>query len=194
LLLRQEETDQALQVCSSLKVLLTAFDNTDRYVEDANDDNSMQTLIPLFERLQDFVENLLELPLVPHDGFNTLGILYGKLICTAVSPLASFDDYSRKEPGEAAIVLANICTEKIATLNCAHSKLSSTTRLSIVQGIAAMIPANALTCSIKGLIPPSSPLYVCWRYSLNAGNHSMDSFVQWAALKGLSTLISRWKE
>ena len=67
--------------------------------------------------------------------------------------------------------------------------LSPLARLSMVQGIAATLDADILISAGE-----KSPLELCWEYSLCVGKTSTDPMVRWAAIKGLSTLASRWKQ
>ncbi len=148
--------DNALQIVTMLKVLLRNLDTT------------TEKPPALFQK---FVLALLTYPKLPSDGFNTLGILHGKLL------------------------LLNAETDtKAMVQNCISSvaesdSLSPLARLSMVQGIAATLDADVLITEEK-----DSPLELCWEYSLRVGQTSTDPMVRWAAIKGLSTLASRWKQ
>ncbi|KAG7351266.1 putative death-receptor fusion protein DUF2428 [Nitzschia inconspicua] len=190
----QKRMEEALQLCSSLKTLLVGLDVEEKAEnDDGNDDDiaRLAALLPLVRQLQDFVQVLLSAPTLPSEGFNTMGILFGKLLCWGISLNSKCE---LEETAEARKRLARSCVECIASLEGGDTTLSPLARLSVVQGIAATIPSDSLTCDLVNSNPPSIPLHVCWTYSLHAGRHSTDPLVRWAALKGLSTLMSRWNQ
>ncbi|KAG7354362.1 putative death-receptor fusion protein DUF2428 [Nitzschia inconspicua] len=191
----QRQMEEALQLCSSLKTLLVGLDVEEKPENDDDNDDDTATLaalLPLVRQLQDFVQVLLSASTLPSEGFNTLGILFGKLLCWGISLNSKCE---LEETTEARKRLARSCVECIASLEeGGDTTLSPLARLSVVQGIAATIPSDSLTCDLVNSNPPSIPLHVCWTYSLHAGRHSTDPLVRWAALKGLSTLMSRWNQ
>ena len=158
--LSSQVIDNALHIVTMLKVLLGNWV--------ANMENPPGTT--LFEK---FVFALLTNSKLPSDGFNTLGILYGKLLFLNVD----------SETDTTAMV------QKCVTTVAGLDSLSPLARLSMVQGIAATLDADILITAEKG-----SPLELCWEYSLRVGQTSTDPMVRWAAIKGLSTLASRWKQ
>ena len=150
--------DNALQIVTMLKVLLTNWDAT----------TPLETNI-----FQKFVFALLTYPKLPSDGFNTLGILHGKLL------------FMNADPETDTKAMVKDCIASAAD----SDSLSPLARLSMVQGIAATLDANVLITE-QG----ESPLELCWEYSLRVGQTSTDPLVRWASIKGLSTLASRWKQ
>jgi hypothetical protein len=159
-LLSSQVIKNALHIVTLLKVLLGNWV--------ANMENPPGTT--LFEK---FVFALLTNPKLPSDGFNTLGILYGKLLFLNIDSETD------------TTVMVQQCITTVAGLY----SLSPLARLSMVQGIAATLDADILITAEKG-----SPLELCWEYSLRVGQTSIDPIVRWAAIKGLSTLASRWKQ
>jgi hypothetical protein len=158
--LSSQVIDNALHIVTMLKVLLGNWV--------ANMENPPE--ITLFET---FVFALLTNPKLPSDGFNTLGILYGKLLFLNID----------SETNTTAMV------QKCVTTVAGLDSLSPLARLSMVQGIAATLDADILITAER-----DSPLELCWEYSLRIGQTSTDPMVRWAAIKGLSTLASRWKQ
>ena len=158
--LSSQVIDNALQIVTMLKVLLGNWN--------AKTENPPETTL-----FQKFVIALLSYPKLPSDGFNTLGILHGKLLL-----LNADSDTDSK-------AMVQKCIASVAE----SDTLSPLARLSMVQGIAATLDAKVLIDAEKG-----SPLEMCWEYSLQVGQTSTDPMVRWAAVKGLSTLASRWKQ
>ena len=158
--LSSQVVDNALRIVTMLKVL---FGNSGTNIE-------ISSGTSLFEN---FVFALLTYPKLPSDGFNTLGILYGKL---------RFMNIDSKTDTMAIV-------QKSVTSVEESGSLSPLARLSMVQGIAATLDADSLITVEEG-----SPLLLCWEYSLRVGQTSTDPMVRWAAIKGLSTLASRWKQ
>ncbi len=152
--LPSQVVDTALHIATMLKVLLG--------------NGTTEHPPPLFQK---FVLCLLAYPKLPSDGFNTLGILHGKLLLL------------ESEKDTKAMVQS--CIASVAE----SDSLSPLARLSMVQGIAATLDADVLITQEK-----ESPLELCWEYSLRVGQTSTDPMVRWAAIKGLSTLASRWKQ
>jgi len=158
--LSSQSIDDALQIVNMVKTIL----------ENEAVTTENQPSIMLFEN---FVFSLLTNPKLPSDGFNTLGILYGKLLFLNT---ASESDTATK-------------VESCITSVAGSELLSPLARLSMVQGIAATLDADILISAGE-----KSPLELCWEYSLCVGKTSTDPMVRWAAIKGLSTLASRWKQ
>ena len=141
--LSSQVIDNALHIVTMLKVLLGNWV--------ANMENPPGTT--LFEN---FVFALLTNSKLPSDGFNTLGILYGKLLFLNVD----------SETDTTAMV------QKCVTTVAGLDSLSPLARLSMVQGIAATLDADILITAEKG-----SPLELCWEYSLRVGQTSTDPMV-----------------
>jgi hypothetical protein len=160
--LSSHEIEKALRIVVMLKVLLGNLGS--------NDETTPTGTTTLFQK---FVFVLLTYPKMPSDGFNTLGILYGKLLFLNLD----------SEADTKATVQNSIAT--VAGLD----SLSPLARLSMVQGIAATLDGDMLITGERG-----NPLELCWDYSLRVGQTSTDPMVRWAAIKGLSTLASRWKQ
>lgn len=140
---------------------------------------TMTARIPSLSDFQSYVVRLMTCPAMPMEGFTTLGILYGKLHFRSTSLSA--------DPREAA----NAAITTIQQLNdIQRASLSQFARLSMVQGIAATLESQSLTISVDD----TSALEACWRYSLHSCQVATDPMVRWAAIKGLSTLASRWKQ
>ena len=133
------------------------------------------------DELAKFVLLVLASPDTPTEGFNTSGIVYGRLLC-----------FQNSEK------IVDSAIDTVQTLDTSHANLSDLARLSLVQGIAATLDLDTLTSSrnysYERTTKMTSPLESCWRYSLLASQVATDPMVRWGALRGLSTLASRWKQ
>ena len=127
--------------------------------------------IPHLAEFRQFLIQLLGCSTMPTDGFNILGISYAQLLL-----LATMD------PATKAI-------QTIQELDSTSLGLSGLARLAIVQGIAATLDQTDLAKNVDSVTPLAS----CWRYSLTASRVATDPMVRLGALKGLSTLLSRYK-
>jgi hypothetical protein len=156
-------TKDGLVIADILKILLNNYSRE-------------QTTIPFQSDFQQFVRLLLACPSMPIDGFNTLGIVYGRLMFCS-------------DPK----VLSETAVNTVDTLDAVHDTMSPFARLSMVQGIAATLDLDTLTGSTTAS-NSCSPLESCWRYSLRVSQVAADPLVRWGALKGLSTLACRWKQ
>jgi hypothetical protein len=129
--------------------------------------------IPFRSELQQFMLMLFVCPTLPTDGFNTLGIVYGRLLLSSGS-------------------IAETAIQEVDSIDHELSHLSALARLQIVKGIAATLASDTLmdnaTTSNK-----QSPFESCWCYLLHVSKLATDPMVRWGALKGLSTLASRLK-
>jgi hypothetical protein len=129
--------------------------------------------VPFLPEYLQFMMLLFASPSMPIEGFNTLGIVYGRLYFS-----------------EELSMLAKTAITKVDTLDTVHETMSPLARLSMVQGIAATLDLETLTTTFND----TSPLEICWKYSLRVSQVATDPMVRWSALKGLSTLASRWKQ
>jgi hypothetical protein len=193
----------ALRIVDMLKALVANLVTT-------HDTISTTPYVPLLSgTFQDFVFGLLICNNLPSDGFNTLGILYGQLLF-----LNKNDPSITTKKSSRDLWKIELCNTTIAALDSCDSKtqykhLSSLARLSMVAGIAATINADLLVLAVVGsddrsnsstslLLSPLemilSPLEVCWSYYLKICQQSTDPLVRCFALRGLSTLASRWKQ
>lgn len=190
--------DDALRIVTMLKILLGGMEKNSSSTATTTT-TTTNTILPLLEKFEKFVFALLIDPNLPSDGFNTLGILYGKLLFFSIASETK--------------VIQTTCTATVAALDSNAQQfrgLSPLASLSMVQGMAATLDANVLMTT--GGMDDSennieiddnnnnnnenhfSPLEVCWEYSLRVGQTSTDPLVRWASIKGLSTLASRWKQ
>jgi hypothetical protein len=127
--------------------------------------------IPHLAEFRQFLVQLLGCSTMPTDGFNILGITYARLL------LLSTMDTATK------------AIKTIQDLDATSLGLSGLARLAIVQGIAATLDLTDLTKEVDGV----TPLESCWRYLLTASRFATDPMVRLGALKGLSTILSRYK-
>ncbi|KAL3934492.1 MAG: hypothetical protein SGBAC_009804 [Bacillariaceae sp.] len=134
--------------------------------------NNHEDKIPHCEELRQYILMLFQCTSLPIDAYNTLGIVYGRLLlCSGTESLS-----------ETAI-------DEVQQIDDTHGNLSSLPRLQLVKGIAATMSLdNLMNTQNKAQI---SPLNACWWYILNACRSSTDPMVRCAGLKGLSTLASR---
>lgn len=174
--LLHDELHDILRLVNILKLVLGG--DPSRLVVASNDESEYR-VSELLEKLQVFVFVLLASPNMLIEGFNTLGVLYGRIIF-----LLSYDNANNDES-----TASRICIDTIETMQ--RSSLSPLSRLSVVQGMAAAMDAESLT---KQSGNSSSLLQAYWRYTLQAGRASTDPLVRWAAIKGLSTLATRRKQ
>jgi hypothetical protein len=131
--------------------------------------------IPHALEFQKFILSLFALPTLPIDGYNTLGIVYGRLFfCSNLSNSQT---------------LAETAVHQVQVVDKVNSQLSCLARLQMVKGIAATLDFDALLDS--NTTTNRSPLTSCWQYVLHVCNVATDPMVRWAGLKGLSTLASR---
>ncbi|MGK3738944.1 MAG: hypothetical protein ACI8RD_005824 [Bacillariaceae sp.] len=205
--LSSKVVDDALYIVTMLKVLLGSLDTNAFSTETEND------LRLLLERFEAFVFALLTCSNLPSDGFNALGILYGKLLILSIGSGSGTEPIIKKTQ-TTTMKMIELCNNTVAALGSnkqQYESLSPLARLSMVQGIAATLDAdillmskpvdeaNLLTTTLSSSSSSSSssipsPLEVCWTYSLQVGQTSTDPLARWAALKGLSTLAGRWKQ
>jgi hypothetical protein len=191
--LSQSQLDSVLQVVGIFKNLFASLDGKN------GNGNDPAKLVSLLVQVESFVSLVMTCPSMPNEGFNTLGILYGKLVClnpvmmnSLISSMMQQDQSIRN-----ATQLSSSCLETISSLkNDRKAAFCPLARHGMVQGIAAAIPADALVLQLpmEDNTRLTSPLESCWRYSLDAGKESTEPMVRWAALKGLSTLASRWNQ
>lgn len=129
--------------------------------------------IPHLEDLRQYTLMLFMCPSLPIDAYNTLGIVYGRLLwCSGA-----------KESLSTKVI------KEVQFLDDFHANLSELARLQIVKGIAATVsPDILLEVQTEA---GQSPLDACWRYILRVCRTATDPMVRWAGLKGLSTLASR---
>jgi hypothetical protein len=160
--------------------------------------NGLQTdqIIPFCNDLEALVSRLMKCPTMPTEGFNTLGIVFAKLHLQGKSNSTLQQSVSR-----AAILAVQHLDEDTSTTGTSSTPpLSGLARLSIVQGIAATLDLKRLLCVVskqeegESSSSSSTPLEECWKYSLHGSQVATDSMDRWAALKGLSTLASRWMQ
>lgn len=148
-----------IRIAEIIKLLL---DN-----QDADDE------LPCRSEFQQFMLVLFVCPAVPTDGFNTLGIVYGRLLLCSGSKS-----------------IADTVIHEVDSIDDTLSELSALARLQIVKGIAATLTSEVLMDTTT-TISNQSPLECCWRYLLNLSKVATDPMVRWGALKGMSTLASR---
>ena len=154
---------QSIRIVEILKILL----NTTTYQEG--------TRIPYQNEFQSFVLLLFASPLIPVASFNSLGIVYGKLLF--------FSSDSNTLPTRAV--------EIIESLDGTHPHISTLARLQIISGIVAALDAKSLIDNDTA--SKQSPLDCCWRYLLRVSKTATDPVVRWGSLRGLSSLTNRWK-
>ena len=202
--LSSQVVDDALYIVTMLKVLLGSLD-TNAFSTETETENDSRLLL---ERFEAFVFALLTCSNLPSDGFNALGILYGKLLILSIGSGSGTDEpIEKKTQTTTTMKMIELCNNTVAALGSnkkqEYESLSPLARLSMVQGIAATLDADILlmskpvdeaNLSSSSSSSISSPLEVCWTYSLQVGQTSTDPLVRWAALKGLSTLAGRWKQ
>eukprot|EP00934_Nitzschia_sp_Nitz4_P006972 Nitzschia sp. Nitz4//scaffold176_size46146//10399//16466//NITZ4_007189-RA/size46146-snap-gene-0.3-mRNA-1//-1//CDS//3329539006//6962//frame0 len=129
--------------------------------------------VPHLEDFQNYVIKLMECPAVPTEGFAILGIVYGTL-------------HFRLQQSS-----SNVAASALSTVQALDSSsFSEVARVFIVQGITATLKTPQLVEIVDGVCP----LEVCSRLTLRYASHSTDPMVRWAAIKGLSTLASHWKD
>lgn len=158
---------------------------------------SDQIIIPFCSEFEALVSLLMKCPTMPTEGFNTLGIVYAKLYLQGKSKSSSQQSVSK-----AAILAVQSLDEEDSSSDTTQIMLSILARLSIVQGISATLDPESLLCVVSLYDnkrgddddDESTPLEVCWKYSLHASQVATDAMDRWAALKGLSTLAGRWKQ
>lgn len=175
---KDDELATGLRIVKLLKIVLQ--------------DQDVNRSIPLCSELKQKVISLMKIPSMPSDGFNTLGIVYAKLHLCNDTPTKNAMDSRQLVANSAILLVLELQAENKLDM---ADQISLLARLSIVQGIAAMLDPDTLLCSVS--IPNNSlktPLEVCWTYSLQASQISTDPIARWAAIKGLSTLASRWQQ
>lgn len=155
---------QSIRIVEILKILL----NTTTYQEEG-------TRIPYQNEFQSFVLLLFASPLIPVASFNSMGIVYGKLLF--------FSSDSNTLPTRAV--------EIIESLDVTHQHISTLARLQIISGIVAALDAKSLIDN--DTTSKQSPLDCCWRYLLRVSKKATDPVVRWGSLRGLSSLTNRWK-
>lgn len=176
--LDDEQVSRGVHLSKLLKILLQPISQ--------RENASMKVIpsIPYCDELEAMVVRLMNCPNVPIEGFNTLGIVYARLHLNTREHVLEAQD------------LANRAILSIHNLTVASKQSmvvqSSLGQLSIAQGISATLDSSTIICESTDY--HSSPLETCWKYLLNASQRAVDPMARWAALKGLSTLASRWKQ
>jgi hypothetical protein len=190
--LQPGEIDEILTVATILKIFLCS--DSKIHLEDQHDTVSLvannknvdlgTSLVNYFNAFHHFVSVVLRCSNLPTDIFNILGILYGKL-------------WQLGYPSSTN--MATACVQTISKLDGEPAEFSPLAELCIVQGIVAALNIDVLT-QPGCLVPPFdstmsiSPIFYCWKYNLRISMAAADPMVRWATIKGLSTLVSRWKQ
>ncbi|CAJ1960388.1 unnamed protein product [Cylindrotheca closterium] len=128
--------------------------------------------IPHLEEQRQYILMLFQCPSLPIDVYNTLGIVYGRLLLCS-----------------GAESLSKTAIEEVLSIDDTHANLSALARLQIVKGIAAKLSIGILM-NVQSEVQ-MSPLDASWRYILRVCRSATDPMVRWAGLKGLSSLSSR---
>ena len=173
----------------------------------------------LLSNLENAILALSKAPNMLTEGFNSLGIVYGRLVflrsfCAANNDTrnSKVDDVTESTLVSARNLLAETCfdtiqglthdNEMIESLSSSRPKqtnLSALAGLSIVQGLAATTDMETMMTSKtekknqpkKEEEEPNILFHACWKYTLHTGRTSTDPMVRWASIKGLSTLSTR---
>mmetsp|Transcript_27746 Transcript_27746/g.66938 ORF Transcript_27746/g.66938 Transcript_27746/m.66938 type:complete len:2336 (-) Transcript_27746:142-7149(-) len=173
----------------------------------------------LLSNLQNTTLMLSKAPNMLMEGFNSLGIVYGRLVflrsfCAANDDTrnSNVDDGTELTLVSARNLLAETCFETIQRLIDGdviiddqsssmpkQTNLSALARLSIVQGLVATTDMETMMTSKTAKKNQSTQeeeqsivlFHACWKYTLHTGRTSTDPMVRWASIKGLSTLSTR---
>ena len=148
--------------------------------------------IPYEDDYERYLLMLFRSPHIPIDTYTTLGIIYGNLRSARV-----FEN-TRTDDDKVCDTKIKMMAENVINLteslhgdddSSPYKNLSHSARLSIVQGIAATFDLPILLCTCSSI----SPLECCWKYCLRESQVATDPMVRWCALKGLTTMVARWK-
>jgi len=129
--------------------------------------------IPHSATFQEWCQSLLECTALPSDAYQTIAIVYGRLWN------ASFNHTTA----------LSLLQETIS-----NPSLSPLAQLSVLHGIAATFEQDKLQTDVVSEQDGALLWEVCWKHSLHAAQNSTDPLVRWTAMKGLSTLATRWKQ
>jgi len=166
--------------------------------------NGVVRILPFCDELEALVIDLMNCPSLPGEGFSTLGIVFARLhLNPRELPIhADSDDGNSHLLEQAArkairtIQSLTITTTPSSTTSGQKVEDSAMARLSIVQGMSATLDSNALLFEVTSSqdLTCSTPLEECWKYALHVSQVAIDPVTRWAALKGLSTMATRWKQ
>ena len=184
-----EWVSRGLLLCKLVKILLQPpplSENLDPGTA------SSGLLIPFCDELEALVVRLMDCSTLPIEGFSTLGIVFARLhLNSRCDASLSLQDLAQK----AIQSIQNLTSASRSSSGVDYEVVvqSSLARLSIVQGISATLDSKALLYAASAY-GSKTPLEECWRYLLHVSQVAVDPVARWAALKGLSTLATRWKQ